>query len=258
MANLLDELRPGGLLPADCDPGVPLSDLRPGAWPAGLVLSDPEIVVQAHRLSVETGARLLRTNTWGADPAAIIREGLAGRTAELHWTASRLAVRAAESLNAGPVPFVAGWLSPARLPMEADERRKDYRVRMGALLDGGADAMLFDGFDDIELLLPAISIFQNLTSDPAIALLPASTGAASLAAAWNRLRREAVDILGVSGPFDKCLACIKNAAQPDDLIAAYLDAVFPLDAETMSALADAGVALAGIARQASDGSPPGS
>ena len=91
-------------------------------------LSAPDLVAKIHRQYLDAGARVIETNSFGANPARLARHGLEARTRELNTTAVRLAQRAAAGRKG---VYVAGSVGPLGLTAdEARERHIDRRRRL--------------------------------------------------------------------------------------------------------------------------------
>lgn len=132
--------------------GVPL-----GANLERTNLTHPEIVARVHRSYLEAGARLLETNTFGANPIRLGRAGLAEETAAINRAGVRIAREAAagRAAVAGAVGPLGRALAPVGTlsPAEAEEA---FRSQISVLAEEGVDLILLETFADIgELLLAA-------------------------------------------------------------------------------------------------------
>ena len=107
--------------------------------------SCPELIREIHEDYVAAGARVIETNTFGAN-AASARHGLADRVNEINWHATQLARQAAKGA------FIAGSIGPLGVSAaDATDRgidRNSVCTQMGALLDGGVDLILLETFQD--------------------------------------------------------------------------------------------------------------
>jgi homocysteine S-methyltransferase len=110
-----------------------------------LNLSRPHLVLSIHNEYVRAGAQVLTTNSYGASRYRLERFGLGEKVRDINLAAARLAREAA-----GEPIWVAGsigpvGLEPARLlGPEQGSVRDALREQMQALLDGGADVLLFE------------------------------------------------------------------------------------------------------------------
>ena len=128
------------------DAGIPLSRCY-----EELCITEPERIEDIHRQYIGAGARVIKTNTFGANAVRLVRLGLEGRVAEINRAAARIATAAAR----GKEVYVAGSVGP--LGIGEDEalargidRRLCFREQITALLEGGIDSIFFETFMDFE------------------------------------------------------------------------------------------------------------
>ncbi len=201
-------------------------------------LSAPDLVAKIHRQYLDAGARVIETNSFGANPARLARHGLEGRTREINTTAVRLARRAATGRNG---VYVAGSVGPLGLTVdEARERgidRRDaYKEQIGALLDAGVDLVFFETFLDLDEILLALEVQRGLAAGtPALCSLACSEegrlpGGATITEAFARLREAGAAIVGVNclnGPH-ATLKLLEHVPLPaGQLLSAYPNAGYP-------------------------------
>ncbi|MCI6553867.1 MAG: bifunctional homocysteine S-methyltransferase/methylenetetrahydrofolate reductase [Lachnospiraceae bacterium] len=129
-----------------------------GTLPESCNASEPEWVEEVHRGYLEAGAVLIRTNTFASN-----RRALSCDAAGLHRNikaAWENAVKAAEDCGRkiGEDCFIAGALGPLSdgAGMTGEERQEEYRLICEALVQAGADILLFETFADMEDILPVI------------------------------------------------------------------------------------------------------
>jgi methionine synthase I (cobalamin-dependent) len=187
-----------------------------------LCLSRPEVIREVHGEYVAAGARIIETNTFGANAVRLARYGLERRVNEINWQAAQLARQAARGA------FVAGSVGPLGLPSanaleRGIDREECFRAQMGALLDGGVDLIFLETFQDLDELLLALHVKHSLHHCPAVCsltpdpngLLP---GGIQLEDAFEKLSQSDADILGincVNGP-QEALRLVEQLARPDD------------------------------------------
>ena len=198
--GFLDELQ-SRFLPGDGAMGTML--LEAGAAPDAcleeLCVSKPERVSAVHAAYVAAGARVLRTNSFGANAVRLQRHGLEHRVNELNWTAARLARDAAR----GHQVYVAGSVGPLGPGVAATERKSIFQEQIGALLDGGVDVIFFETFQEMEELALAVEVKYALHHCPAIASF-AWCGEGPLISeapaqeAWVRLADRGADGMGLN------------------------------------------------------------
>jgi methionine synthase / methylenetetrahydrofolate reductase(NADPH) len=166
-----------------------------------LCLSRPDLVREIHADYVKAGARIIRTNTFGANNVHLGKHGLSGRVNEINWQAAQLARQAAKGV------FVAGSVGPlaissSRAEQQEIDREECFRTQIGALLEGGVDLICFERFQDVDELLLALHVKQSLHHCPAICSLVARddrliSGGISVEVAFESLARHDAEILGV-------------------------------------------------------------
>ena len=148
-----------------------------------LVLTQPEIVGKIHRAYLEAGADILETNTFNAQAISLADYGLEPLAYELNAVAARLARQAVDAHRAatGKDAFVAGSLGPTNrtlsLAVDVSDPGKRthvftdmvaaYRDQVRGLLDGGADALLFETVFDTLVLKAALFAAQQLFDEGA-------------------------------------------------------------------------------------------
>ena len=174
--DFLDELETG-LIPGDGATGTEL--MRAGV-PAGscfeeLCVSRPELVAGIHDAYINAGARLIRTNSFGANAARLARHGLERRVNEFNWSAAQLARQCAR----GKGVYVAGSVGPLALAATGTvehgiDREALFREQIGALLDGGAQLIFLETFTDPEELALALRAKQSLHHCPVVCSMACS------------------------------------------------------------------------------------
>ncbi len=133
----------------------------------GLNLEAPDIVEAIHRDYVASGAEILETNTFGANPVKLSSYGLADRTEEINRVAVSLARRAANECAA-----VAGAVGPLGIriepfgPTSREEARELYERQVAGLLEGGVDGFVLETFSDVNELEQAFKAVRDHTDLP--------------------------------------------------------------------------------------------
>jgi methionine synthase I (cobalamin-dependent) len=157
--------------------------LTDGAWGTefqkrGLALGEPadlwnltrrEDVEDVARAYVETGCRVILTNTFRANPIA-----LAGHGADVMKQAAEINRRSAEFSRraAGSDVRVFGSMGPTGKILATGEIAPDditgaFRIQAQALADGGVDALLLETFSDVEEARLALRV-AKLTGLPVV------------------------------------------------------------------------------------------
>ena len=224
--DFLDELQQR-ILPGDSAMGTALGDAD--ACLEELCVSAPERVLTIHAAAIAAGARVIRTNTFGANAVRLARHGCEARVSEINWAAAQLAKEAARGTGA----WVAGSVGPLGLSaMEAAaqgvDREEVFTEQLGALLDGGARVIFLETFTELEELLLAVQVKQALHHCPVIASLACRedgrlADGTALAEAFAKLRAADADVVGincVNGPA-AAVRVLENIAHDGPL------AVFP-------------------------------
>jgi methionine synthase I (cobalamin-dependent)/5,10-methylenetetrahydrofolate reductase len=132
-----------------------------------LNISMPEVVLEIHREYIEAGAQVLTTNTFGAN-RAILEEyyDLGSKAREINYYGARLAKQSAKDRG-----FVAGSVGPITRPLDREtsitksQAETYFRQQIEALLEGGADLILFETFADLDELLIGIETAKKLERD---------------------------------------------------------------------------------------------
>lgn len=203
--NLLEELQErilcgdGAMGTLLLDQGLPME-----ASLEELCLTDPERIEAIHRDYIAAGARVIETNSFGANAARLARFGLEGEVTKINKAAAHLAVECAR----GKEVWVAGSVGPLGVSkVEAEERGIDregcFREQIEALLDGGVDLVFLETFmDDLEMELALRA--KNSLSDCAVICSFACQPEARLSSgvpimdAFARLRGMGAQVTGVN------------------------------------------------------------
>lgn len=107
--------------------------------------SQPDLVFSVHKEYIAAGARLIETNTFGANRVKLAQYGLADKAVAINVAGARLAREAA-----GDTAFVAGSVGPlGRLIMpygnlSLAEAHAAFREQICALVEGGVDIIMIE------------------------------------------------------------------------------------------------------------------
>ncbi len=169
-----------------------------------LCVSRPEAVRAVHDGAIAAGARLIRTNSFGANAVRLARHGHRHRVSEINWSAAQLAKDAARGSGA----HVAGSVGPlgisaAEAEAQGIDRQEVFTEQIGALLDGGARVIFLETFLDLDELLLALHVKHSLHHCAVIASLACPDGGllpdgTTLAAAFAKLRAADADVVGIN------------------------------------------------------------
>jgi methionine synthase I (cobalamin-dependent) len=233
--DLLDELH-SRLICADgamgtmlLDDGVPLERCL-----EELCVSEPERVRKVHDAYVSAGARVIETNTFGANRVRLERFGFGEQVREITAAAARLAQQSAR----GKDVCVTGSIGPLGITTdEAQTRGIDraavFSEQITGLLEGGADVIFFETFRDYDELALALAAKMQLSKAPAICSLACEpegrlSSGLTLGEAFEKLTTLGANIVGVNCmnglqatvhllervPLDFLLSACPNAGYP--------------------------------------------
>lgn len=170
-----------------------------------LNLSRPDVVRGIHRDYVSAGARLLESNTYGANRGRLEQYGLADRIVDINSAGIRLAREAADGKA-----FVAGSIGSLPTGDSADEEgfsTEDaftiFDEQAQLLADAGADAILLETFSDLEQLRTGVRAVKNNVDLPIIAQLTfqhraVTSGGVDIYSALNGLVELGADVVGTN------------------------------------------------------------
>lgn len=146
---------------------------NPEVW----MLSHQEELKAIHRAYFEAGARIVQTNTFGANSMKLGEYGYATKVKEINITAARL-VREVVKDKA----FVAGIIGPTGhfpIPVgdvEWTDLVEIFKEQSIALAEGGADFILLETFSDLGEIRAALFAAKNYTSLPVACSLTYTNG----------------------------------------------------------------------------------
>src|SRR5450432_850854 len=233
--KLLDELQSrlvcgdGAVGTMLLDDGIPLERCL-----EELCLSEPERVRKIHESYVAAGARVIETNTFGANSVRLERFGFGEYAREINSTAVRLGKQAAGAKDV----CVAGSLGPLGIT-EDDARARGidraavFAEQVSGLLDGGADAIFFETFLDYDELALALGAKMKLSQVPTICSLACEQegrlpSGLPLVEAFRRLTALGADVVGVNclnGP--QATVHLLERVPLDFVLSAYPNAGYP-------------------------------
>lgn len=135
----------------------------------GLCVTEPERIETIHRQYVAAGARVVKTNTFGANAVRLERFGLEGHVNEVNRAAAEVAAKAARAKDV----YVAGSVGPLGLTGEEAaargiDRAACFREQLSALHEGEVDLVVFETFMDCEEMEIALRAWNEIDGGPAL------------------------------------------------------------------------------------------
>ena len=201
-----------------------------------LNLVRPELVLDLHGEYIAAGARVIETNTFGANYAKLQAIGLGKKVREINLQGARLACGAAAAHDV----FVAGSVGPlVRIKGEereltAGETQEIFREQCTALAEGGVQLFVLETFSDPDQVRIALAAARE-TGLPVIASMAyleggRSAGGAEVESITAELTAAGADLIGVNcgaGPLE-VLRNVRRMARVTALpLAAYPNSGFP-------------------------------
>jgi methionine synthase / methylenetetrahydrofolate reductase(NADPH) len=236
MSRFLDQLRNGLMLGDGAvgtlfyQRGEPLD-----ACYDALNLHKPSIVLQIHRDYLQAGARLIETNTFGANRLKLEKFGLDQHVHLINREGARLAREVAHPAGA----FVAGSVGPLvatpSTSVDPELMTQCYREQIEGLMQGGADVLILETFSKASDLEIVLRVARSLADIPLIASLSMSDDGHTadglrINEAFARLRSAGADVVGLNchmGPVGIERLLQELSVQAGDLISAFPNAGRP-------------------------------
>ncbi len=141
-------------------------------------LTHPETVFRIHLAYLQAGARLIETNTFGANRWKLTPLGLADRLTAINHAAVKIAREAREA--AGADVLIAGsvgplgrtwWLEEVEPAELAAQAREIFREQAQALEERGVDLFILETFPSLDELTWAVEAVRSFSQLPIIAQL---------------------------------------------------------------------------------------
>jgi len=188
-----------------------------------LCLSNPKLVYEVHASYYAAGARLLETNTFGANRESLSRYNLENRVSRINRAAVAIAREAAQE-DAYVVGSIGSIVAGRVLTQPLDGYRDLFEEQATALLHAGVDGLILETFLDLEELLLAIEVVRSLTDLPIIAQLATlevgrTRDGYTLTEAFKQLKQAGSDVIGLNcrlGPAE-VLRSFETTVVPDEV-----------------------------------------
>lgn len=205
-----------------------------------LNLVRPSLVEELHREYLLAGARLIETNTFGANRTRLAPIGLEKKISELNRQGALLARQATAAAGLAGNVFVAGSIGPlAKTKGDERELGSDEMIALFCeqavpLAEGGVDLFILETFSDLEQLLCALAAAKtcNLPVVANMAYLEGGRtgGGIEAARAARQLAAAGADLVGANcgaGPREILLTLEKLSAGSALPLAAFANSGFP-------------------------------
>jgi len=205
-----------------------------------LNLVKPSLVAELHREYLAAGARLIETNTFGANRTRLAPIGLEKKLAEPNRQGAIIARQAVQDAGLGSKAFVAGSIGP--LAKAKGDERELGNIEMTAifleqavpLAEGGVDLLILETFSDLGQLLCALAAAKQC-SLPVVASMAylegGRTGGGNEASrAARELAAAGADLVGANcgaGPREILLTLEKLSLGTVLPMAAFANSGFP-------------------------------
>ena len=211
------------------DAGIPLTQSF-----EELCVTEPKRIETIHRQYIAAGARVIKTNSFGANAVRLERFGLEARVAEINRAAAQIATKTARGKNV----YLAGSVGPLGLSGEEAaargiDRAKCFREQISALLEGGAQLIFIETFMDLEEMEIALQAKNEVGDDLAICSFACGPkgqigSGMRLVDAFAKLRAQGAKIVGVNcmnGP--RQMVQLLQRAPAESMLSAYPSAGEP-------------------------------
>lgn len=189
-----------------------------------LVLSNPSLIAEVHQAYYEAGARLIETNTYGANRDRLTRYGLESKLTRINREAVKVARNSVEE-DAYVVGSIGSICAGRVLSFDQDEYRDMYEEQATALLHAGVDGILLETFLDVKEMLVAVEAIRPLADVPIFAHMSMievgrTRDGYTLTEAFRLLAEHGVDGVGLNcrlGPVE-LLRGLEKTIIPEHLI----------------------------------------
>ncbi|MFP4343462.1 MAG: bifunctional homocysteine S-methyltransferase/methylenetetrahydrofolate reductase [Anaerolineales bacterium] len=206
-----------------------------------LNLTNPALVAQIHRAYIEAGARVIQTNTFGANRFKLAEHGRAEDVARINRAGAELAQRVV--LGSFREVLVAGDLGPLGVRLapfgrvQPEQARHAFAEQIEALAAAGVDLLSLETFTDLYEVREAVAAAREVAAAlPIVATLTFTRDDRTLLGdspekVAERLQEMGADVIGVncSGGPAQILRIVRRMQQrvPDARYAAVPNAGWP-------------------------------
>ena len=174
-----------------------LSEDNSVIFPDILSLKRPGIVLALHEEYLEAGCDVIETNSFNSNPLVFESFGSKKSASECAKISAILAKKAANKFSTPEKPrFVAGSIGPIfnrNGSLQQDEAIlfEAYSIQISALLEGGADLLIFETMQNITQLNSALVAAKKINKDiPLIVSLSGKNGKTHTGTPFEEIVRE--------------------------------------------------------------------
>ncbi len=200
-----------------------------------LNLVRPGLVAELAREYVAAGARVIETNTFGANYTKLSAIGLGHKVAEINLAGARIAREAAGDTalvagSVGPLVAIKGDVQERGVP----EMEDFFRTQCSALAEGRVDFLLLETFSSLQQLKLAVKVAREtgLPVSASLAFLEGgrSGDGSSVESFSHAMETAGADMIGANcgaGPLELLKVIKRLSALSDKPISAYANSGFP-------------------------------
>jgi methionine synthase / methylenetetrahydrofolate reductase(NADPH) len=222
------------------DAGIPI-----GTSFDQLNLTNPDLIASIHRAYLGAGADIIETNTYGANRFKLATYGLEEQVRAINMRAVKLAREAREIVgrevfvvgSVGPTHNIADPLTDAEIALVGPV----FEEQIGALLEGGIDAICIETISDLRVMMAAVDAVRKESDLPVIAMLAfledgTTTGGNTVADVVHTLLDRGVDVIGANcsvgpnhmlGILESIATEVGNSSRPQTPISTMPNAGWP-------------------------------
>ncbi|MBE4909318.1 bifunctional homocysteine S-methyltransferase/methylenetetrahydrofolate reductase [Bacillus luteolus] len=132
-----------------------------------LNLLNNDEIQKIHEAYLQAGAKIIQTNTYGANYPKLARYGLEESVKEINIAGARIAKKAAKD-KAYVLGTIGGIRSFKKNTISMDEIKRSFREQLFYLLSENIDGILLETFYDFEELKTLLSIARKETNKPIV------------------------------------------------------------------------------------------
>jgi homocysteine S-methyltransferase len=191
-----------------------------------LNLTRPDLVGEVHRAYIEAGARIIETNTFGANRFKLAAHGLENHVPQINAAAVEVARAAAD--EADTAVLVAGSVGPLGVRLapfgrvQQTQAQEAFREQIAALVKAGVDLLLLETHSDLHEIRQAVLAARQISDLPLVASVTFTRDDCTLlgdsaSTVGRELKKLGVDVIGAncsSGPAQllRLIARMRQAA----------------------------------------------